>query len=326
MAFYITALSNFDNDIFPENKPSDFKNRLVAEIPLPQAYEVALSEISYVTEFKSADHNAKLVIFDFLLTEDEGKTWGKLYEIEFDQSFITNATEIVSRLNTLIWINVPRLKRNPKREIFSWQPQDRRIWINFQPMDYVTICAQHELLSLLGVVKHESALSSVCMGRPKEEDEYKIIIYDEKLKKNIEVTRTFSKDYAKMKLPSSCETSDFFKNEPFLMSEVTQFIVYSQIIKESYFASTFANVLKIITVPYNTSGQRVAISYGSDRVYIPVATNALNQVSFPPLKWHCTFGLTLIDSSALDVTYNLLIIYFSATFSIENIFWRKSTS
>ena len=89
----------------------------------------------------------------------------------------------------------------------------------------------------------------------------------------------FNPENAESELPSKCETTDFFIHQPWLMENVAQFIVYSQIIKESHFASTFANVLKIITVPHDTNGQRVAISYGSDRVYLPVATNELNQVN-----------------------------------------------
>ena len=277
MAFYATALSNFDTDVFPQNQPSNFRNRLATSIPLPQAYEVALSEISYCCEFKSADDRAKLIIFDFLFTSDEGKTWGKLHELEFDQSFITNPVELVARLNTMIWIAVKRLKRNPTRTIFRYDETTRRIWVSFEATDWVTICPRYELLTLLGVVHHESAKDSICLGKTKEKHEYKIVVVTPTGPKK--VTRKFNAQNAESELPSKCETTDFFIHEPYLMENVSQFIVYSQIIKESHFASTFANVLKIITVPHDTNGQRVAISYGSDRVYLPVAKNELNQVN-----------------------------------------------
>ena len=168
MAFYATALSNFDTDIFPQNQPSNFRNRLATSIPLPQAYEVALSEISYCCEFKSADHNAKLVIFHFLKTFDGGKTWRELHELTFDQSFIMSPIELVARLNTLIWAKVPRLKRNPTRTIFRWDETSRRIWVSFVATDWVIFCPRYELLTLLGVVHHESAKDSICLGKSKD--------------------------------------------------------------------------------------------------------------------------------------------------------------
>ena len=70
MDFYLTLLSDSNEDIFPTNEPSSFQNRFEREIITPPDTEVCLAEISYFQNFKydNPENPPVMQIFDFFIS------------------------------------------------------------------------------------------------------------------------------------------------------------------------------------------------------------------------------------------------------------------
>ena len=255
--FYITALSNYDTHLF-KNTPSSFQNRLAKEINLKQAnWEIALCELSYKQDIKSTDDKAIIWIFDFLSKDENG--YGELYKLTVDQSFIVSPHDLCSRLNNLIFEKVGRLK-GKKREFFKYETNER-IWITFEPDDYLCILVRYELLKLLGVTQEGSKEETLILGKTKQKKSY--IFNTSEGKK---VKRKFKDKYNEY-WKSVCKTTDYFKYRPTLQLNHEEIVVYSTLVEPGNFGGFLAQILKILPVDWTNQGRRVTYRFGADRIY-----------------------------------------------------------
>ena len=106
--FYVTLLSNASVDIYPNNSPSNFTNRLGVTLELEPEMEVGLAEVSYVNAFENVSSEPKFQVFDFFWTEDK-KLWGKLYNFKIEKRYYPSSEVLEGYLNSTIWKAVPRL-------------------------------------------------------------------------------------------------------------------------------------------------------------------------------------------------------------------------
>ena len=261
---YIHVLSNYSVDTFPTNKPSHFRNILCNEIQISSNFtKVGLAEISFFKKFPLSDVSAKFLVFDWLKSEDSGKTYGKFYSLTLDQDFITNGHDLAYKMNENIMKSVPRLKEK-KRNIFSYD--NSKMWLEFQETDYITLVLKADTLILLGAVERAEPQQAIIVGRPKEALSY---VYEGK-------TRYFSQG-CQRKLPLSCPGIDFFAHEP-KIAKIDFFLVFSNLCKESNVANQKVNLLRYVSVPNSKEGETVTVSYGKDIQYYELSQNSLSTI------------------------------------------------
>ena len=280
--FYITLLSQYDKPIFPTNVASSFKNRLEKDISLHAShFEVALAEFSFTQLVTQHDDNAKLGIFDFLYLNPKKETsdpnrYGVLHKnLKLDQSNLVTPADLVGAINRLIWEKVPRLK-SPKREIFTYDAISNRVWINFKPSDYITIILKFETLVLLGVEIKNGPKDLLIIGKTKKNDKatFEYVTPDGKT-----VTYTFADNLVKFKLTSVCTVADFCLYAPDLYPNHSELVIYSSMVTESIVAGYKANVLKFVPISANKQGESLCLTWGSSRIYRPLADNHLSVIT-----------------------------------------------
>ena len=255
---YVECLSNYCLDIYPNNESSSFRNLLAREIDTTGYSSVALMELSFLYDFPLQDKDATFMVFDFL--HHEGEYWGKFSDFSLDQKVISNAFDLISEINEKILTAVPRLKLK-KREIFS-VGENKKIWMKFEEDDYISVIFRDTTLILIGAQKTVDPDDAIAVGRSKDKKYYVV----DKVKRYFPPGEEYQVEWK-----SGCEHTDFFVHQPKL-GQIDQFLVFSDIVKETNVAGNLANLLRYVTIPSATdSGNRITISYGSNAIYRPLA-------------------------------------------------------
>ena len=98
--FYVNLTSTDSLNIFPENQPNSFTNILVRELMFHDitTYEVALSEISYVSSFYNIDQISNFSLFDFEF-QWPNKTFGRIYDAKLKSGFFAKPQDLCKVLN-----------------------------------------------------------------------------------------------------------------------------------------------------------------------------------------------------------------------------------
>ena len=270
MDLYLTLMSNSNTDIFVDNKPCQFKNRFINPITIYPDAVVSLAEISYVPLYVMRDSQdldpGKLRIFDFLFTDDKGKTYGQWHEETIEDSCFSSPKDLVVGLNKAVWRSIKRL-RDGKKEIFSWDPIQKRIWAKFEPNFFITILIMGAYLVRLGVEETETKSQALVLGKSKRGLHYK---YNGEL-------RTFNSKY-RGRYRSVCPQANFFADPPQVPS-IDEFIVYSDIVKPHPVAGDDLNSLRFITPNAESdSSVRVVDRFGGFRHYFDVSRTYISEL------------------------------------------------
>ena len=193
----------------------------------------------------------------FDLINPEPKKYGKLTTIHLRQLSISSPTELASILNEQVWLQVPRFKFI-KKEIFSYDQVQKRIWLNFEnDIDYITIKLHSNVLRLIGCMNYPKPSQAVILGRDKRAYGY---LYEGK-------HRYFGPAYVNMVMKSTCKARDFFRYEP-KINNVDAFLIYTNLIKPCQIGSGRANLLRFVDVPpKNEKSQRISINLGGNFFY-----------------------------------------------------------
>jgi len=268
-------------NFYPNNIPNDFINRLDQPIQLPDTkYEIALCELSYISGFEVDEHESSFECFDFLAKyespeenyEDPPKTefYGKLSKVNLGKLSISNAEELVSILNEQVWKKVKRLK-SLKRQIFSYDINQNRIWLNFEDTDYISIKLHSNILKLVGCVLNPTPMEVVYLGKGKRPFGYQYK----------GVLRKFGKAYRNVTWKSTCTSRDFFKYKPSI-NNVDTLLVYSNIIHPSQIGSGRANLLRFVDIPEekkkNSSNSRITLKLGGNFFYMPLSLREISDI------------------------------------------------
>ena len=259
---YVTLLSNDCLQEFPENHPSSFKNRLDAPLNLGPYHEMALCEMSYINSIDSSDDKPLqgcIKIFDFLATKDGGSTFGHWAEETLKKSCFSNAKELITCLNEAVWRGCTRL-RDTKREIFSFDRSQERIWVDFSDKDdYVTILIEGGYLVLLGIEDKSTPSQLVVLGKDKAADSY--TYNGEK--------RVFAED-CREAFKSVCTKRNFFSHLPKTL-HFGELLVYCDCIQPLYCGGGRNRILRFVQGPDNADpGQFILRTYSGDRIYVPI--------------------------------------------------------
>ena len=265
---YITVLSSYCRDVFPNNNTSSFSNNLAEPVHLQSGidYEIALASLSY-----NANHyiqsGLSFAVFDWTYDNGDG-TWGTMIELTIAHAIINNSEDLCSHLNSLIWANLPRFKESQK-EFFSYG-KNRRIWINFDDSIYLTIILRSALLIVIGAVKKDNQKDIIILGKTKPAESYQ---FNGK-------TRIF-KD--KRPFKSSSETRDYMAYEPDI-GLTDEIIIYSDLVRSSHVANSMSNILKfsVITRRRDQNGEeeRRVLEWGANRTYQDLVCKDIYQMRF----------------------------------------------
>ena len=267
MDYYITLLSNAQDDIYPTNKPWKFKTRLEKPIQMLPGMSIALAEISFSTSYVLSDENddGKIQILDFLHTEDGGDTFGKWTEEKLTKNCFCSPDELVVCLNEIVWRNIPRIRDN-KIEIFSWDAAQERIWAHFKDEYFITVLIENAYLYKLGVINQKDRTSDyIALGHNKRKEQYQ---YQGK-------TRKFTQD-CQQKYLSVCRFQNYFEYAPHIFN-VSEFIVYSDLVQQHFVGGSLVSSLRYVTPQTGNSSQRQVDSFSGNRLYYELSRNFIKE-------------------------------------------------
>ena len=146
VGFYVTLPSNSSKDLFPENNPSEYVNKLSRWIDLNGEWEVGLHSVAY-TQWNMVKHLNEPI----LCTATSGGTTVK-YEIILTKKYYTTVDEYVTDINELV-------KKLFKKEGFD----EKTRYIKFSILNgkvtvtssYFTIYLRKEQAVVLGFMKFD---------------------------------------------------------------------------------------------------------------------------------------------------------------------------
>ena len=227
--FYVTLLSNSSLDIYPDNSPANFTNRLPRVLELEPDMEVGLVEVSYVNAFENISSKPKFQVFDFFWTSDKN-VWGKLYTFKVEKGYYASSEVLESFLNLTIWKAVPHLNNI---KIFKYDSILNWFWFEFTSRSYITVIAHGELLNLLGQqIKKATPYQASIYGKSKDADSYTF----EGHKRNF-------KDHSVFK--SQTPSTMYFKFQ-LQMEQIDSFLIYSDIIEDQMTGNDFTSILRFL--------------------------------------------------------------------------------
>ena len=101
--FYVNLTSTDSLNVFPDNKANSFTNLLVRELMFEDisTYEVALSEISYVSSFYNIEKKSSFSLFDFDFQWPD-KKWGRIYDALLDPGYYPSPKDLCRVMNEKI--------------------------------------------------------------------------------------------------------------------------------------------------------------------------------------------------------------------------------
>ena len=236
-SFYLTLLSDASMDHYPKNTPSNFTNKLIRTVDLPEDMEVALVEMSYVKTFNNVTiAKGSLQVFDFLYRQKNGY-FGEMFDCEIPQGYYSSAKIFAEQLNKSISRCVPRLREFHK-DIFDYCDVTRKF--SYDSGDpYLTILIKGDLLRLLGAGSGIHIQNETLYIGPGKKSKY--VFFD--TESGSEVTRRFQlKETWKASLPAA------EMQLPSQMQEVDSFIVYCSIIEQQIVGDTFSEMLRWIPI------------------------------------------------------------------------------
>ena len=265
---YTSVLSSYNKLYFPNNEAASFKNIVSNEIVVGDQYEVALIELSLQHDFQIDSDDCRIFLFDFLASDDQGKSFGKYHDLTLNKKSINSGLDVVNELNNLLYKNVQRLK-DRDRAIFYWGTNER-VWVRFkEAVDYITVVLRKGTLQLVGAATREDPIDAIIVGKNK--DALTFIGPDGK-------TCKFAED-CHFTLTSEAPVADFFELPPIIDNAPSEFTVLSNLASESEVAGYKVNLLRFCSLDPKTGGKRVSLRYGADPVYVPLADTNINEIA-----------------------------------------------
>ena len=275
--FYVSLHSNACSSIFPNNKTSDFRNKLSNPIHLsPGEWEVSLFDISYIHGHVMIPKNEKLASVVFY----KGKDLGTGVDEWHSTRDIRSVTDLLEELKTVLKLKNAEIK-------------NRIVSLTFDAVYIGAVYFTEKVSAILGL-EHEPIVINPYHYDPWAEnwktDEYVKAVFRGRF--NVYDMAQFTRKYAVE------DKDERRKNGVTVIGYTTVFenagwtnlFVYCDIIRPQYVADVLANCLKV--VPYKGSygeichhsfvqPQFVDISVSSlEVIHISVLSETGSRVSF----------------------------------------------
>ena len=262
-SFYVHLASTDSLKTHPKNTANNFVNQLARPLDLSQGWEVGVTEFQYTKNFYNVTANSNFALFDFLY-EWKGKDkvlYGRLYNGNVPEGNYEDVQDFCKILNRLVdRFEIARFKNNP---IFSYDTVAKKFHLNVKNR-FVTIIAKEHLINILGLAKKRSTPSQVVIVGKSKDSKFYTYRGEKRFFKN-------SRDHWKS------DTVDggiaHFTSQ---MVVVSSLLIYSPIISDSIFGSSFVRLLRIVPVS-GKSNERVVQSF-DHIIYYPVRESVITYI------------------------------------------------
>ena len=267
---YITCLSNYDRGLFPNNDTSSFSNQLAQPIHLESGknYEVCLAEFSYSPNHIIQREDLTFRVFDWFYQRPSDNLWGAEIKLTVQHATINNAEDLCTTMNSLINESIERFKFS-KREFFTYE-KNKRIWVNFEENDYITVILESSMIIVTGCARKDSKQDVLIIGKTKPADSY---IYKGE-------TREFEE---KRPYASRAEKREYMSYPPDI-GIADEILVYADFIRSLHVANSMASVLKFLVISRahdsKSAKERRVLTFGSSRTYLPLINNDIYDLKF----------------------------------------------
>ena len=266
-SFYVHLCSTDSVATYPTNSCSNFTNLLAKPIDLSRGYEVAVIEMQYTNSLYNVTANSNFGLFDFLhewkTTENsaENSLWGQLHNANVPEGQYDDVEDFCDILNRLVdQMNIDRLKGY---KIFTYDKISKKFHINVANK-FLTIIVKDHLINILGLAKKESTLYQVAIiGKSKDAKSY---VYEGHI-------RYFKNQNDHWKSDSETGGVAFFPSQMVIVSSL---LLYSPILADVMFGSSFVRLLRVVPVT-GKSNERIVHSFERP-IYLPVKESFLSYI------------------------------------------------
>ena len=266
-SFYIHLCSTDSMKTYLKNTSNNFVNLLCKPLELSEGFEVGLVEMQYTNNIFNVTKNSNFALFDFLYewkseTEDKTTYWGRLYDAKVPEGQYDDVEDFCDILNRLVEnMNIERLKGF---KIFTYDKISKKFHINVENK-YLTMIAKDHLINILGLAKKESTLNGVAIiGKSKQAKSY---VYEGQ-------ERFFKNQTDHWKSDAEQGGVAAFPSQLVIVSSL---LVYSPIIADTMFGSTFVRLLRIVPVT-GKSNERIVHSFDNP-IYYPVRETSISYIA-----------------------------------------------
>ena len=240
---YIDLISSASLDLYPQNLPSNFTNKLAVPQQLPENAYIGLEEMSYVNTFYNImSHRYSIIIYDMLFEypphAGRPKTYGKYFPVKLKEGYYDTYEKICDAINLAIQTcGVPQVAH---RDIFTYDPVSMKFSYDVASL-WLTLFIDGDMLNYLGVELHKATESQyVTLGRSKTGPSYK---YPASI---ISMEERFYQETRKNWIADRDTVATF----PHVaqLSMIDSFIIYIDCISSQLTGDSFSDALRIVPI------------------------------------------------------------------------------
>ena len=264
-SFYVHLCSSDSLGTYPKNTGSNFVNLLASPLDLSIGYEVGITEFQYTNDLYNVTENSNFAIFDFLYEwKSEGSDdvkYGRLYDGKVEEGNYTDVEDFCQILNQLV--SNMKIKRLDGIKLFSYDSISKKFHLNVKNL-YITIIVKEHLINILGLTQKEGSTKQVVIiGKAKDKKSYMYKGKERFFRNQRDHWDTDSEQGGVAKFTSQ-------------MIVVSSLLIYSPIIGDSIFGSSFVRLLRIVPMS-GRSNERVVQSF-NPIIYYPVRESTITYI------------------------------------------------
>ena len=234
-------------DSYPNNRGSNFTNKLPVPLEFPPDTYVSLEEISYINAFYNVvGERNKISVFDFEYEWPPNSAhnskpysmWGKFHNVTLRDGHYTSRDGLVDMLNEVI--SSTGVKQVENKKIFTYDATSLKIHYNMQNIQ-ASIFLRGALLNLLGIKQGAQGGSNEFMvvGRAKDAETF------EWTKENGEKeTRHFYHPQNQWSSSGNKGDSDY----PVNLAPYSSMVIYTDIICSQIVGNMYSDSLRCLAI------------------------------------------------------------------------------
>ena len=272
-------------DIYAENRPSKFTNKLPSPQSYPAGTTCGLQEIEFIHSWYNITLKANNIsIFDFFHEFKPGSPqnplpsnysrWGKFYYCPMKEGYYETFEDLCKMVNDSI--KNSGVGQVAQKDIFTYDPISMKFSFNVEDL-YITLFLRGDILNYLGMETTQATLQQyVLLGKPKT----KSGTYDYLVPKDpnnpqgpqVIETRHF------MHPARSWDTSDKASDQaPFVaqITLLTSLVIYVDVIESQITGDTYSDALRIVAINKRPPGTNTILQFHKpyylrlNKLYIP---------------------------------------------------------